>query len=67
MDYVHLQSKYFGAFIDGDRYSTVKEYVIDNRKDKVWGDNVEIQAMAELYDLPIEIYEYGLDPARVFN
>ena len=67
MDYVHLQSKYFGAFIDSDRYRTVKDYVVDNRKDKVWGDNIEIQAMAELYDIPVEIYEYSLEPARVFN
>ena len=42
-------------------------YVAEMRKDKVWGDNIEIQAVAELYALPMEIYEYDIQPARVFN
>ena len=58
MDYVHLQGKYFMAFVDSDRYNNIRDYVVDNRRDKVWGDNLEIQAMAELYDMPVEIYEY---------
>ena len=62
MDYVHLQGKYFIAFIDSDRYQNIRDYVADNRRDKVWGDNVEIQAMAELYDIPVEIYEYQIQP-----
>ena len=67
MDYVYLHSKYFKDFIDNDRYHTMKEYVDDNRKDKVWGDNIEIQAIAELYDIRIEIYEYTLEPTKVIN
>jgi len=58
MDYIHLNGKYFAAFIDSDRYRSVSDYVKEHRKDKVWGDNLEIQAVAELYDLPVEIYEY---------
>jgi len=27
--------------------------------DGEWGDNVEIQAMSEIYDRPIEIYAYS--------
>ena len=67
MDYIHLQSKYFSAFIDKDRYTGVKDYVTANRKDKSWGDNLEIQAMAELYDIPVEIYEYSVNPVKTFN
>ena len=67
MEYIHLQGKYFMGFIDKERYGTIREYVTENKRDKVWGDNIEIQAMAELYALPVEIYEYGTTPARVFN
>ena len=67
MDYVHLNGKYFLAFVDTDRYAGITEYVQQNRQDKVWGDNLEIQAMAELYDMPVEIYEYNMQPERVFN
>ena len=67
MDYIHLQSKYFSAFIDKDRYTDVKSYITANRKDKSWGDNLEVQAMAELYDIPVEIYEYSTSPVKTFN
>ena len=42
MDYVHLQGKYFMEYVDTDKYSSIKQYVVENRKDKVWGDNIEI-------------------------
>ena len=29
------------------------------QRDGEWGDNVEIQAMSEIYDRPIEIYAYS--------
>ena len=67
MDYVHLNGKYFIEFVDTDRYNGIRDYVEQNRRDKVWGDNLEIQAMAELYDIPVEIYEYKVQPERVFN
>ena len=62
-----MQGKYFMGFIDKDKYSTIQEYITENKRDKVWGDNIEIQAMAELYALPVEIYEYSMIPSRVFN
>ena len=62
-----MQGKYFMGFIDKERYGSIREYVTENKRDKVWGDNIEIQAMAELYSLPVEIYEYNTIPARVFN
>jgi len=58
MDYVHLQGKYFMAFVDTDRHNSIRDYIVEQRRDKVWGDNLEIQAMAELYDMPVEIFEY---------
>jgi len=37
------------------------------RKDKIWGDNIEIQAMSELYGSPVELYEYDIQPSRTFG
>ena len=44
-----MKGKYFIGFIDKDRYPTIRDYVKENKRDKVWGDNLEIQAIAELY------------------
>ena len=67
MEYIHLQSKYFIAFIDTDKYATVEAYIEEMRKDKIWGDNIEIQAMSELYGSPVELYEYDIQPSRTFG
>ena len=66
-DYVHLRGNYFYNFIDSDKYKTINEYVKENKRDKAWGDEIEIRAMSELYQLPVEIYEYGLKPRTQFN
>ena len=42
MEYIHLQGKYFMTFIDNSRYGTINEYITENKRDKVWGDNIEI-------------------------
>lgn len=42
MDYIHLNGKYFISFVDTDRYQGIKDYVAQNRGDKIWGDNIEI-------------------------
>ena len=33
----------------------------------VWGDDIELQAMSEVYDRPIEIYAYRAEPMRTFH
>ncbi len=33
----------------------------------VWGDDIEIQAISELYDRPIEIYAYSIEPLKTFH
>ena len=37
------------------------------REDGVWGDDVEIQALSEIYDRPIELYAYSKVPMRTFH
>lgn len=33
----------------------------------VWGDDIEIQAISELYDRPIEIFAYSIEPLKTFH
>lgn len=35
--------------------------------DGIWGDDVEIQALSEIYNRPIEIYLYSVKPMRTFH
>jgi OTU domain-containing protein 5 len=44
-----------------------EQYVQCKRQDKVWGDDIEIQALSEIYNRPIEIYAYSTEPMRTFH
>ena len=55
MDYIELNSVYYSQFIEGGEQK-MKEYIERKRKPGVWGDNLEIQALSEIYQRPIEIY-----------
>lgn len=35
--------------------------------DGVWGDDIELQALSEIYNRPIEIYAYNNEPMRTFH
>jgi hypothetical protein len=35
------------------------EYVRRKKRDKVFGNHLEIQAISEIYNRPIEVYAYG--------
>ncbi|KAB1226773.1 OTU domain-containing protein 5 [Morella rubra] len=37
------------------------------RRDKVYGNNVEIQALCEMYNRPIHIYSYSTEPINIFH
>ena len=37
------------------------------RRDKVYGNNLEIQAMSEIYNRPIHIYSYSTEPINIFH
>ncbi len=37
------------------------------RNSGVWGDDVELQALSEIYDRPIEIYSGGNKPLKTFH
>jgi len=64
MNYIQHERYFFENFIAGE---TFEEYVTRMRMDGEWGDNVEIQAMSEIYDRPIEIYAYSHIPLKTFT
>ena len=37
----------------------MEEYCREKSGDGVWGDDLELQAMREIYNIPIEIYAYS--------
>ena len=67
MDYILSEKEYFKDFIIGGNDSSVEAYVNRKRMNAVWGDDVEIQAMSEIYNRPIEIYAYSAEPMRTFH
>ena len=67
MDYILANRNQFIAFIDTDEDETIEEYCDRKRKLKIWGDNLEIQALAEMYDRQIELYSYTTEPMLKFH
>ncbi|MBA0674635.1 hypothetical protein Goari_016220 [Gossypium aridum] len=54
---------HFSQFITEGFTSNCKR----KRRDKVYGSNVEIQALSEMYNRPIHIYSYSIEPFNVFH
>lgn len=52
MDYMAKDVEHFASFVDGD----YNEYIRTKRQSGTFGDNPEIQAIAELYNRPVIIY-----------
>ncbi len=47
---------YFSQFITEEDF---EHYVNRKRSDKCYGNNIEMQAMAEMYNRAIEVYQYS--------
>lgn len=63
MDYIYQNRDYFAQYVTEDFNS----YVNRKRHDNVHGNHVEIQAVSEMYNRPIEVYIYAAEPVNVFN
>ena len=55
MDFIEANSVYYSQFIEGGE-TQMPAYIERKRKNGVWADNLEIQALSEIYKRPIEIY-----------
>ncbi|CAF1862999.1 hypothetical protein HID58_062384 [Brassica napus] len=63
MDYMEHERDHFSQFITEGFTSYLKR----KRRNKVYGNNVEIQALAEMYNRPIHIYSYSTEPINIFQ
>ena len=59
MDYILQDKNYFKDYIDLDRFRDIDDYCEHKKNDGIWGDHIELQAIAEIYNRPIEIYAYS--------
>ena len=66
MRYIEVERDYFGDFIDGGK-EAMSDYIYRKSADGVWGDDLEIQAMTEIYDRSVQIYAYANTPMRTFH
>eukprot|EP00731_Ephydatia_muelleri_P001252 Em0001g1252a len=55
LDYMMKNADYFSQFITED----FEGYIKRKRADHCFGNNLEMQAMAEMYNRVIELYQYG--------
>ena len=63
MEYIRRERNFFENYIHGD----FEEYIQRKSTDGVWGDDIELEAMSEIYNRPIEIYAYSSEPMRTFH
>lgn len=63
IDYMEGDRDHFSQFITEGFTSYCKR----KRRDKVYGNNVEIQALSEMYNRPIHIYSYSTEPINTFH
>ncbi|CAJ1979125.1 unnamed protein product [Sphenostylis stenocarpa] len=63
IDYMERERDHFSQFITEGFTSYCKR----KRRDKVYGNNVEIQVMCEMYNRPIHIYSYTTEPINIFH
>lgn len=63
IDYMERERDHFSQFITEGFTSYCKR----KRRDKVYGNNVEIQALSEMYNRPIHIYSYSIEPINIFH
>ena len=66
MDYIEVEKEFFKQFIVGEA-QTIDQYIEWKRRNGTWGDDVEIHALSEIYEAPIEIYAYSNTPMRTFS
>ena len=65
MDYIEKNKLFYSQFIEGGE-AQIPAYIQRKRKNGIWGDNLEIQALSEIYNRPIEIYVNVDKPIRSF-
>lgn len=63
MDYLTKNADYFSSYVTED-FTT---YINRKRKNNCHGNHIEMQAMAEMYNRPVEVYQCGVEPINTFH
>lgn len=63
IDYMEKEREHFSQFVT----ESFSAYCKRKRRDRVFGNDLEIQAMAEMYNRPIHIFCYGSEPKNIFQ
>ncbi|XP_028853812.1 OTU domain-containing protein 5b [Denticeps clupeoides] len=63
MDYLVKNADYFSSYVTED-FTT---YINRKRKNNCHGNHIEMQAMAEMYNRPVEVYQYSTEPINTFH
>ncbi|MCO5579529.1 hypothetical protein L7F22_033384 [Adiantum nelumboides] len=63
IDYMEKERDHFSQFVT----ESFSAYCKRKRRDRAFGNNLEIQAMAEMYNRPIHIFCYGSEPKNIFQ
>jgi len=58
--YLLVESSYFSSFVVGP----LEAYVEERGRDGVWGDDVEIEAISEVYGVRVEVYGFSFGSRR---
>jgi len=63
MDYMERERDHYSQFVTED----FPDYIGRKRKDRVFGNHLELQAICELYNRPVEIYVTDENPINLFH
>ncbi|CAF0952930.1 unnamed protein product [Rotaria magnacalcarata] len=63
MDYIVKNADFFRSYITED----FDHYVNRKRRQNCHGNHIEMIALSELYNRPIEVYEYSIEPINIVH
>jgi len=63
MDYMAKNGDYFSQYVTED----FNAYIERKRLNHIHGNHIEMQAMSEIFNRPIEVYHYGCEPINIFQ
>lgn len=63
LDYMAKNSEFFSSYVTED----FTAYLNRKRMDHCHGNHLEIQAVAEIFNRPVEVYQYSLEPINTFH
>ena len=67
-NYMELNAADFVGFIDTDtQYVDFEDYLFQMRSLGTWGGNLEITALSQLYQRPVEVYDQQTTPRNIFS